>query len=142
MTVSGSGSTFSGGTLDGVAVSGSFQVAGNGGLTIKDGLTLNGTATLGASSGYGDLAFSGSQTLGGSGTVVFGSNDSRNSLWVPGTGNVLTLGPNVTVHGLSGNVGFSNVFGGNTGSVINQKTYSMRHVRADHAKQRVGRKRN
>jgi len=50
-------------------------VASNQGVTIKNDLTLNGTATLGDAnvpSQYGYLYFNGAQTLGGTGTVVFG----------------------------------------------------------------------
>ena len=65
-------------TLNGNAV-----VSDNSSVTVQDGLTLNGTLTLGAMSSnvYGYLTFTGSQTLGGTGTVVFGQY-SPNTLQV------------------------------------------------------------
>jgi hypothetical protein len=54
---------------------------------VLNGLTLNGTALIGhpTSQLYGKLDFSGSQTLGGSGTVVFGNQPTPdvNMLRVP-----------------------------------------------------------
>ncbi|MCY2986889.1 MAG: hypothetical protein NTY19_03365, partial [Planctomycetota bacterium] len=69
--------TSSGGTLDGVTVNGDLDLTGGGkanvGALVTGGLTLNGTASLGSDSTSGQLYFSGSQTLGGTGSVVFGS---------------------------------------------------------------------
>ncbi|HEY4233761.1 MAG TPA: RHS repeat-associated core domain-containing protein, partial [Lacipirellulaceae bacterium] len=72
-------------------------------------LTLNGEVDLGSTSGntYGQLTFAqGSQTLGGTGKVVFGGSTS-NALYTDGgtsTTNpmVLTIGSNITVQGGSG----------------------------------------
>ena len=60
-------------TLDGVTLSGNYQLTGNSFIYIENDLTLDGTLTLGNSEFYGILYFeSGTdQTLGGSGTVVF-----------------------------------------------------------------------
>src|SRR5205823_1825226 len=88
-----------GGTLDGVTVNGNIQVVSNNGLNVKDGLTLNGTATLGDGSGFGYLAFQNTQTLGGNGSIVFGSTSEYNVLWVPGRSTTLSIGPGITVHG-------------------------------------------
>ena len=43
-------------------------------VTVTNGLVLNGTALVGnpTNGWYGAIGFAGSQTLGGSGTVVFG----------------------------------------------------------------------
>ncbi len=74
---------------------------------MQDGLTLNGTLTLGALSGnlYGYLNFVGSQTLGGTGTVVFGQS-IYNTLLASEAGTTLTIGPEITVRGQSGSVGY------------------------------------
>src|SRR5205085_11933081 len=71
-----------------------------------------------AGSTWGWLTFTGTQTLGGSGTVGFGSFDYRdNGLAIVGAaGSTLTIGPGVTVRGKNGTV---------TGSaLVNQGTIS------------------
>ena len=66
------------GTLYGVTVDGTLDVGNSVGggvsLTVLDGLTLNGTMLVGNPSGgsWGVVSFTGSQVLGGNGTVVFG----------------------------------------------------------------------
>ncbi len=113
------------GTVDGVTVNGNFAVSGNGGVTVQNGLTLNGTATLGAASSnlYGYLNFMGSQTLSGSGTVVFGQ-DSPNTLLVGQADTTLTIGSGITVRGQSGAVGYNPSLGLGTSNaaVVNQGT--------------------
>jgi fibronectin-binding autotransporter adhesin len=108
-------------TLDGVTVSGDWQ-AGTGGVTIKHGLTLGGTLSLGdaAATTYGFLSFQGAQTLGGSGSVVFGgSND--NSLLSNDSNSALTIGSGITVTGKNGYIGFSPFLGGSAAaSIINK----------------------
>ncbi|HWE97612.1 MAG TPA: CARDB domain-containing protein [Tepidisphaeraceae bacterium] len=117
------GAQISGGTLDGVTISGSFGLSGNNSITILDGLTLDGTATLGISGNGGYLVFSGSQTLGGTGSVVFGSASSFNSLAASGTNPVLTIGSGITVSGQTGSLGYDTTTGiGSTASIINQGT--------------------
>ena len=86
-------------------------------------MTLNGTATLGDSTGFGLLYFEGTQTLGGSGTVVFGTFDTRNALMVASAGTTLTIGAGITVQGQNGYVGYDPNFGGSPDvSVVNQGT--------------------
>jgi hypothetical protein len=115
------------GTLDGVTVDGDFVLTGNHSLTAKDGLTLNGTAMLGDSSGGGWIDFSGSQTLEGSGAVVYGVNNSYNGLFASGTNPVLTIGSGITIsektvsYGYLGYDSYSGV-GSTSASVINQGT--------------------
>ncbi|MDB5329637.1 MAG: hypothetical protein JWP03_788, partial [Phycisphaerales bacterium] len=117
------GAQVNGGTLDGVTVSGSFGLSGNNSITILDGLTLDGTATLGSSGNGGYLVFSGSQTLGGTGAVVFGTASSFNSLAASGTNAVLTIGSGITVSGQTGYLGYDPTIGiGSTASIINQGT--------------------
>ena len=100
-------------------------MSGDTGVTVQDGLTLSGTLTLGAMSSnvYGYVSFAGSQTLGGTGTVVFGQ-DSPNTLLVSDAGTTLTIGSGITVRGQSGAVGYNPSLGLGTtnGSVVNQGT--------------------
>ena len=99
-----------GGTLNGVTVNGPLNVIA-GQLTILNGLVLNGTMQVGRTTDglidYGYVYF-GNQTtpagsITGTGTVDFGGNslDSFHNLsGLPGPGNALTIGPNITVHGV------------------------------------------
>ncbi len=106
-----------------MTINGDFQVVGSNSVTVEDGLTLDGTATLGDSTGYGYLYFTGTQTLGGSGTVNFATRNPCNALWVPNSGTTLTIGAGITVHGQYGSIGYSSYFGGSTAvSVVNQGT--------------------
>src|SRR5262249_3557001 len=110
------GGTLSGGTLalgnaaqltvtsasawDGVTLDGDLSVPSGTYLTVTHGLTLNGTATLGSGPGYAALRFAGTQTLDGTGAVVFNSStDSANALAVVSGGTTLTIGPGITVRG-------------------------------------------
>jgi hypothetical protein len=94
-----------GGTLDGVTAASDLDLATNSFsyATVTDGLTLqNTTVRLGnaVGSNAGSLTFSGDQTLGGSGTVLFGK--SGNNSLTAYFGTTLTIGPSVTVAGSSG----------------------------------------
>jgi hypothetical protein len=98
-----------GGTLDGVTIEGELgvgtAVAGSTNIvSVRNGLTLNGTLSLGMteSNSFKALYFEGGdQTLGGSGTVrMLGQGN-----YVSPTGtDTLTVGPNVTISG-RGSVG-------------------------------------
>src|SRR5262249_52623209 len=82
-TADGSALIVQRGPLKGVTVNGILDMAfASAILTAVNGLTLNGTLTLGDSSGstVSGVTFSGSQTLGGTGTVVFGGNINNNGL--------------------------------------------------------------
>ena len=109
------------GTLDGVTINGNLQVVGDNGVVVADGLTLNGTATLGGSGGsnWGYLDFNGSQTLGGTGTVTFTGPGPYNALAL--SSGTLTIGPGITVGGQSGYLGYSPYLGGSP-TVVNQGT--------------------
>src|SRR5262249_38624149 len=117
-------------TLDGVTVNGNWQVTADNAVTVEHGMTLNGTLSLGDSSTVGYLNFSGSQTLGGTGTVVFGSATYRtyygyiyyNGLFVTTAGDTLTIGPSVTVNGSLGALGYESYQGSAGGNVVNQGT--------------------
>ena len=118
-------------TLDGVTVNGVLDVGNtyNGSvLTVTNGLVLHGTALVGnpIDMSYGYISFAGSQTLSGNGTVVFGNNASLfNTLRVANGGTTLTIGPDVTVHGNNGVIGYNGSLGGSANvTVINQGTIS------------------
>lgn len=119
--------TISGGTLDGLTINGNIDLtADRANVQVVNGLTLNGTAALGGPT-YGVMEFDGTQTLGGNATILFNSLDTRNDLYVPnGPGGqtwTLTLAPTVTVHGISGFVGYdANLANGGsptTSSIVN-----------------------
>jgi hypothetical protein len=114
-----------GGTLDGITINGNLDLSSSTGVnaTITNGLVLNGTAFIGNQSTWGYLSFNGSQTLGGNGVVLFGANGC-NALRVFNAGTTLTFGPNLTVHGRSGQIGFalSCIGGPQNVSVLNQGT--------------------
>jgi RHS repeat-associated protein len=110
--------------LDGVTVNGNLDLTATAAfLGVKDGLTLNGTATLGNSYYYGwpTLDFKNTQTLGGTGTVQFPSSGSAN-LDVEG-GATLTLAAGVTVQGGAGTIG-GYYSSGNARTLVNQGTIS------------------
>jgi hypothetical protein len=102
------------GTLDGVTVNGNWDVGAsvNGAsLTVLDGLTNNGTLQVGnpTNGWYGGLSFAGTQTLGGSGAVVFGSQPSSpscNTVRLADAATTLTIGPRVVLRGQNGTIGY------------------------------------
>ncbi|HEV7402006.1 MAG TPA: hypothetical protein VGO11_03735, partial [Chthoniobacteraceae bacterium] len=116
--------TFNRGVLAGVTLNADLDATAgfqNVGVDIQGGLTLNGTATLGE---LGLLRFAGTQTLGGTGTVVF--NDSpHNALVQTGAAPVLTIGSGMTIQGGNGFdggfIGYSFQYGGAMdGTIINE----------------------
>ncbi len=90
-------------TADGVTVSAALTVGetANAILRAENGLTLDGTVHLGGESTYGQLSCYGAQTLGGAGEVVLGPSGSNAVL---GTGGLLTIGPDLLIHGRNGRV--------------------------------------
>ena len=107
--------------LDGVTLNADLTVPGGAGcgytrqLTVTNGLVLNSTLTLaryGVGSSAVQLTFAGSQTLGGSGQVVFVNSGVCTGyqesvyVWASGT---LTIGPGITIHGQRGVVGNSSL---------------------------------
>ena len=105
--------TGSGGTLDGVTFDDDLDLATNNhaNANVTDGLTLADGATIflgnAAGSTYGVLYFNATQTLGGTGTVVFGKGGSATpwTMTVPSV--TLTIASGITVHGNSGAIGGS-----------------------------------
>jgi hypothetical protein len=121
--------TSSGGTLNDVLLNGNLSLtAPSSFLTITNGLTLNGTATLG---GDAYLGFSGTQTLGGAGAVVFNSTSYPyyyNALVLTQSNTTLTIGTGITIEGgTTVGVGYSQIggydsslgVGSNSGTQIN-----------------------
>ncbi len=126
ISVASGAKVFQSGTLDGVTINGNFAVSGNNSVNVVNGLTLNGVATLGDAavpSQFGFMSFAGAQTLGGSGTVVFGNSNSINGLYQSTAGAALTIGSGITVRGKSGSLGYHpNVSSSPTSSIVNQGT--------------------
>ncbi|MDB6120836.1 MAG: tandem-95 repeat protein, partial [Verrucomicrobiaceae bacterium] len=118
-----------GGTLDGVTLASDFTVLRNASLGVKNGLTLNNAKLIFSSdlSGYTQTAvFQGTQTLGGTGQVLFAGSSNINNIYAQGNGTaggaaVLTVGTNVTVHGTQGG-SLQNWY--SFDSVVNQGTIS------------------
>ena len=92
-------------TLDGVTLHGNLDVTSSGAvLNVLDGLTLGGSiVSIGNASGAATLSFAGTELLGGTGTLVF--SNAANSLNDSTSGSVLTIGPNITLHGSSATIG-------------------------------------
>ena len=115
----------SGGTLAGVTLDGTLDLATNNqaNVTVTGGLTLNGTIDLGNNfwgTTRGQLRFVGAQTLGGSGSVLFGGNGNESDQITTATSNgdsgTLTIGSGITIHGKYGVIGNSSL------PLINQGT--------------------
>lgn len=115
----------SGGVLDGVTLNTDLDVTVGNSVTravVLHGLTLNGIATFGANS---NLNFFGSQTLGGTGSVLF-LDSANSSLRLANSHTTLTIGPGITIHGgsaqsLGARIGSTDFFGTPTDiTVVNQ----------------------
>ncbi len=128
-TITEAGGSITGLTLSGVTVSGDWQLNNANSVAITSGLTLNGTLSLGNSTTMGWLNFDGNETLGGTGTVVFGAANNihlantYSGLFETAAGGTLTIGSGITVHGDWGVIGYDDGGQGSaSGSVINQGT--------------------
>ena len=108
------------GTFDAITLATDLTLPGLQSLTAENGLTLEGVViTLEDDAGFfgPDLIFAGTQTLSGTGEVVFGGAGDGGAVTVR-TGATLTIGPGITLHGTrSGSVGV-------LGSVVDQGTIS------------------
>src|SRR5437773_9520692 len=72
-------------------------------FNVVNGLTVNGALTLASSLNQQvGLFFTGTQTLGGHGQVVFAG--TGNNVLLPGSG-TLTIGPALTIRGGNGTIG-------------------------------------
>jgi RHS repeat-associated protein len=107
--------TSASGTLSGVTLNGDLDMASNSGIVgVSNGFTLNGTAYLGNASATtsSHINFAGNQTLGGSGSIVFGSATGGGNRLTVQSG-TLTLAPGFLIHGQNGVI---------NGSFVNQGT--------------------
>jgi hypothetical protein len=124
-TLAAAGVTFEGtgssGTLDGITLDVPLDLAtyNNSQLGVIDGLTINSTLTLGQADGStaGQMYFLNTQTLDGTGTILFGGS-GNNLLDMAVSNGQLTIGPNLLIHGQSGSL----VIGGNNSVIVNQGT--------------------
>ena len=118
-----------GGILDGVTLSGTLDVANNlsgnlfASVNVLNGMTLNGAILAGSgdASIYGEVHFANTESLTGSGSILFGGS-AFNSVSIANSANTLTIGTGVTIHGKNGLVGTAPTNGG--GKFINQGTIS------------------
>ena len=83
------------GRLDGVTMNGNLNLV-EGVLSITNGLTLNGTLTMGSGNVTARVNFEGTQTLAGQGTVLFGNSPFNELIASSG---VAILDPGITVEG-------------------------------------------
>src|SRR5439155_12092342 len=93
--------TSAGGKLEGVTLAGTLDLANQFGnqVTVTSGLTLsNGNINLGQ---IGRMFLSGTQMLGGTGTVTLVDGHTNNGLDVS-AGSTLTIAAGVTIHGNAG----------------------------------------
>jgi hypothetical protein len=106
----------------GIVLNSDVQLADGATLTATGGLTLNGVLEVQAAAATTatGVSFSGSQTLGGNGSIVFNGTSSNGVVQPAASGDVLTIGPNITVRtGTQGGT-LGSAAGGR--SVINQGT--------------------
>jgi hypothetical protein len=122
--------TTSGGGLTNVSLTGNLDLATNNGavVTVSNGLTLSGTIFVGNTGGNtnGSLIFNTTETIGGTGDILFGASAS-NALTTPslfGTIVAVTLGPGLTVHGAKGALTNGGYLFGGFSSYIVQGTVS------------------
>ena len=121
------------GTLDGVTVAGVLDLASNNATVyIVDGLVLNNaTVYLGNTTGstYGDLCFEGTQTLGGTGTVLFGASGSNflgiSKGYSDSTAYALTISSSITIRGSSGTIGDGSWYAYPDDRIVNQGTIAV-----------------
>ncbi|HET6323495.1 MAG TPA: malectin domain-containing carbohydrate-binding protein [Planctomycetaceae bacterium] len=123
--------SYPGGTLDGVTASGLLDMS-NARLGITDGLTLNNaTMLLGDTNGttFGDLWFTNTETLGGTGTIIVGNqsppftSNQTNTFGLVNPSLTVTIGAGITIRGNSATFeAYNNGSFQNPGSFINQGT--------------------
>ncbi len=91
------------GSLNGVTLAGTLDENAGGSLTIVNGLTL--ASGLVETTNTASLNFNGTQTLAGTGEVLFnGGNNHNNRINLLGSDSVLTIGPNITIDGLTATI--------------------------------------
>ncbi len=104
--------------LDGMTINGDLIVGSTefAHVTVQNGLTLNGTAYLGTNipsgNGVGFLDFQGTQTLTGTGKVLFGDSPFNGI-----GGGILTIDSGITISGKNGSIGRPNATTINKGTI-------------------------
>lgn len=121
LSTSGSGrfvATNNGGNFaSGVTLNGALDLASNTGtLRVLNNLTLNGTASINNNS---VLAFQGTQSINGTGSIVLGNTGNSNRLTVDESNSVLTIGSGIRVRGENGTIGAQTFVGTGNSSIIN-----------------------
>ena len=104
-------------TLQAPTTIGGSSAVTQGELMVQNGLTLDGTLSLGY---LGEMFFQGSQTLAGSGTLAITDSQATATiyLWDGGGAETLTVGPQITIHGL----GDITEEGGDSDTLVNDGT--------------------
>ncbi len=116
--------TDSNGTLDGVTLDTDLDLTPNNSVvTVQNNLTLNGTATIGYRA---RIDWPGSQTLTGTGTVVYATSEFYNRQGLRPTSNytTFTIDSDITIRGGGGYIGYSEGWqgGATTATIINRGT--------------------
>ena len=109
------------GTLNGVTLTTPMTIDNNASVDLLNGLTLNNMITLFFAGNGPSLNTVGTQTIGGTGTILFGgsSSSAANSIVGPNSG-MLTLGPNITIRTTTE----GGIVGNSARATINQGTIS------------------
>jgi fibronectin-binding autotransporter adhesin len=114
--------TNAGGELDNVTLNGTLNVTTGSGVSvrIKNGLTVNGTVNVGSDTASGFLLLENTQTISGSGSIVFGAGHGAfNRLEIAANDTTVTLASTLTIHGRQASIDRSST----TGSMfLNQAT--------------------
>ena len=121
------------GILDGVVLNSDLLVQNVGEVTVFNGLELNGTATLESFGSWTRILFSGSQILTGTGEVVFGGSHDINTIYALNSGDILTIGPGITIRTgtRGGQVGSSNRGLINQGTIISETSSRRIYIYGD-----------
>ena len=92
--------TASGGFLNGVTLNSDLTILNGTGFSVSNGLTLNAVLTLASSGAATTLAFtSGTQTLGGTGTIAMSAGSNNQILLGTTTPATVTVGSGMRIHG-------------------------------------------
>ncbi|MEO7995991.1 MAG: S-layer family protein, partial [Gemmatimonadaceae bacterium] len=103
--------------LDAVALTGTLDLAtAHGTERVVNGFALNGTVNINNNS---VLAFTGTQSLTGTGTIVLGGTGPSNYVALDNSNAVLTIGSGVKIRGENGTVGIQNFVASAATSIIN-----------------------
>jgi len=94
--------------LDGVTLEGTIDMTQDGAVIVRNGLTVNGTLLVGAPNNYRSVTFDGTQTLSGTGRIVFANSGTPNQ-FAPSayTTTTLTIAPTLSIQAGSVSVGGS-----------------------------------